>query len=397
LHFQNRKTFFVYTYILIMSKKKKSSVKPSVQPLSPKSIIVQRGRTYPIVECWINDKWKEMGEASIAIIRKMGGDKFAIGMYLLDLYCLGLKDGFYKIEAEYEKEELIKQINNDMKMMPCDATLAQNIIYGAIEYAEDLGFKPNKEFAVLQYLLEEVEELEYIEVEFGYKGKPMYIPGPHDNIGLILTTLNKSIGEGNYHFQDNDDELEAIADLDEDEYAIWENMSEDEKISYIVDYELAKELDMAELSDDSTEAEKEAFIENFLNSKAQNSEEEVDLEEIKAGLMERINNFISLKQIATAGNEEEEEEINVEGNEEDDIDYSFRGLAIDLNFYLKRFANIPAEITDQFQNMSDDERNKLVRELMNGQEKEKDLEEEDESDASAEYTAFEEVEEEEDK
>jgi hypothetical protein len=384
-----------------MSKKKKSSSKPSVQPLSPKSIIVQRGRTYPIVECWINDKWRLMGEASIAIVRKMGGDKFAIGMYLLDLYCLGLKDGFYKIEPEYEKEELIKQISNDMKMIPCDATLAQNIIYGAIEYAEDLGFKPNKEFAVLQYLLDDLEELEYIEVEFGYKGKPMYIPSPHDNVGLTLSILDKSVGEGNYYFQDNDgeDEAEAIAELDEDEYAIWKNMSEDEKISYLIDYELAKQLDMAELSDDSTDAEKEAFIENFLNSDTQNLQEEVDLEEIKEGLMERINNFISLKQIATAGNDEEDEEIATadseeeDEDEEDDTDYSFRGLAIDLNFYLKRFANIPNEITNQFQNMSEEEKTKLVRKLMDGVEKEKDLEEEEESDASAEYTAFEEVEE----
>lgn len=192
----------------------KNKKKP-VQPLlSPNKLIKERGRTYPIVECYINRNWKKEGLAQIVIIRKMGGDKFLLGSYIVDTFCLGLKDCFAKIMDEYELEKY--KAEAPFVEIECDADLAQNIIYGAIEYAEDLGFKPHTDFNVAQYVLNDVDDIEYIEIEFGKNGKPFYIQGPYDKPLHILATLDKNVGEGNYYYRD-ERYFEDYDDLDEED------------------------------------------------------------------------------------------------------------------------------------------------------------------------------------
>jgi hypothetical protein len=75
-----------------------------------------------------------------------------------------------------------------------------NIIYGGIEYAEDLGFEPHKDFKVTEFLLPPVEEVPFLPIEFGQQGRPYFYAGPHDNIPKIKAILDKSVGPGAYGF-----------------------------------------------------------------------------------------------------------------------------------------------------------------------------------------------------
>lgn len=342
-----------------MSKKKKTSGKQPVQPLSPKNIVMQRGRTYPIVECWIGKNWKEVGESSIMIIRKMGGDKYAIGVYLVDIFCLGVKDCFYLIKPDFEKEELVEQSKSADNMVLIDADLAQNIIYGAVEYAEDLGFKPHKDFAVAQYLLDDVEELEYIEVEFGRNGKPLFIAGPHDNVGLIMNTLNRTVGEGNYYFINNGEEEyeedldESVEALDDDERDIFTNMNDEEKLAYIFDYKIADLLEEKEYGYNITEEELIEFIKEFsTNPIVKTFDNEEDKRGFEEMVAERVTALTNIQREA------------LEDSEEEDDEYSFIDIAIDLHFYTKRFGDVSPEALAEFQNMSSEEKLNYINEMM---------------------------------
>ena len=82
-------------------------------------------------------------------------------------------------------------VNSGQTGIDCDPMLAQNIIYGGVEYAEDLGFEPDKDFNITQYLLDDVASLEFIDVEFGKDGKPFLITGPYDNLESIMRKLAK--------------------------------------------------------------------------------------------------------------------------------------------------------------------------------------------------------------
>lgn len=101
-------------------------------------------------------------------------------------------------------EDIVTGVNRDTVHLKTDPDLVFNIIYGGIEYAEDLGFSSHKDFKVSEYLLPDVEDVPYIDVEFGRNGRPFFITDPRDNVGKIINTLNKTVGEGNYGFARGD-------------------------------------------------------------------------------------------------------------------------------------------------------------------------------------------------
>lgn len=137
---------------------------------------------YPLEKCLINKGWNEKGMASITIIRKTPFKVWIIGGYLVDLYCLGLKDTY--VRHNIDEEKLLTFYRGDTfncEMEECSIELARQIIYGAIDYAKELGFSPHKEFRRSKKILgARVIEEETFKVNYGYKGKPFYVSGPND-------------------------------------------------------------------------------------------------------------------------------------------------------------------------------------------------------------------------
>lgn len=193
-------------------KNRKSKGKsPQQVKLSPKAYIKKVARKLP-VECKIISGWKDRGNTQVLVIRKRTNGQIIIGFYMVDSWCLGLKDTFYRHDIEpSEFEEMMASFeqqfsHGEEELIDCDPQLAFNLIYGAIEYAEDLGFAPAKDFAITEYILDDIDEIEYMDIEFGNEGKPFYASGPNDNVGRILSTLNDKVGEGNFNYMAHIDE-----------------------------------------------------------------------------------------------------------------------------------------------------------------------------------------------
>ena len=163
--------------------------------------ILSQSRKYPLHECLINSNWKKLGQARITMSRKMPNNHLVFGVYLVDLFCLGLKDTLCNVDIhqlEYESEFKAQQYF-DKSAEECDLNLAYSIIYDCIHYAKKLGFSPQKDFEVSQYLLEPEEDIELrCDIQFGCEGKPLYIRGPYDDTERIIRTLEKSVGDGNF-------------------------------------------------------------------------------------------------------------------------------------------------------------------------------------------------------
>ena len=194
-----------------MAKSKKRKAKTqTARPvkIKPENYIRKHARKLPFHECLIRADWKEVGLSPVIISRKRTNGNMVAGTYIVDLTCLGIKDTsfIYEIDA-YSYAENIKHMGKEMKVnfIKIEPLLAQNIIYGAVEFAEDCGFEPHKDFTrVTEYLLDPVESIDYIEVHFGDEnGKPSFFAGPYDDNEKIRTTLLKNVGEGNFTFTEN--------------------------------------------------------------------------------------------------------------------------------------------------------------------------------------------------
>lgn len=216
------------------NKRRKSSGGASVK-LTPKKYIQTRARKLPFYKCFINNNWEEIGMAVVVVARQQGGEKLVVGLYLMDVWCLGLKDTHYEFRMDnYEFDnEFVPHVyhSRDLDIEEIEPEFAQNLIYGAIEYAEDLGFEPHKDFNLTEYILDPVDSIEVIDIEFGKDGKPFYSSGPHDDVNRIMAILQKNVGIDNFHYAIGShvfDEDEEDYDEDEDDDFMEENYEEEE-------------------------------------------------------------------------------------------------------------------------------------------------------------------------
>lgn len=113
--------------------------------LSPENYIRQKARNLPIYECRINKDWDETGLAQINVARKHTNGNITMGMYLVDLKLLGVKDAFYRFNiSEQEYSEIIEEEERQKDIEKVSYTLIHNIIFAGIEYTDELlGIEPD--------------------------------------------------------------------------------------------------------------------------------------------------------------------------------------------------------------------------------------------------------------
>lgn len=186
-----------------MAKSKKAIVPPK---LSPENYIRKKARTLPIYECWVASEWKETSMATLVIARKHINDNITACFYMVDMGCLGVKDSGFLFNVTMNKyREFLQKFSSGIQLTLEDYALAHNIILAGVEFAEEFGFKPCKEYeSVTKFMLEiDNDEIELIEIDCGKDGKPFYVQGPFDDIARakgIIAQLEKTAGPGNYDY-----------------------------------------------------------------------------------------------------------------------------------------------------------------------------------------------------
>ena len=208
-----------------MAKKGKT-----IQLQSPENYIRTRARNLEIFECLINPDWKTLGIANVVIARKHTNGNITAAIYLVDIFCLGVKDTMYLFNvSEHEYREKLQPNEDVNPFSKIEYILAHNIIYAAIEFAGDYGFVPHKDFnSVTKYLLEEdTDDIELIDIECGQDGKPSYFQGEDDNkatVTRIIKQLERTAGKGNFNFTvDYDEFYQGLDDAGENDFDDHEN------------------------------------------------------------------------------------------------------------------------------------------------------------------------------
>ena len=189
---------------------------------------IRQARDYPFEGCWIRKDWKESGLAVIVVARRQPNGNIVFGNYLVDYYCLGLKDTFCNAEippGEFRRDYL-PRLFRDTQPVEISPALAHEIIYGAIGFAARYGFKPQRDYRDSQQVLDRPDKYPLSgAVEFGKDGRPFFISGPYDDADRIIRQLTRTAGEGNFDYMamigpPEDafmDEIDNEDDFDEDQ------------------------------------------------------------------------------------------------------------------------------------------------------------------------------------
>jgi hypothetical protein len=192
----------------------------SINDANAQQYLIEKGRDLPYVEGLINKQWKDDGIAYLVLTKKMPNGHFLVCLYVIDFLCTGLKktEYFVGLTNEEYKHVLIGFRKTFGEIEKADVIFAHNLIYGAISYAEKLGFHPQANFKYTENLL----DTDFIDegvrdIEFGHLGKPLYIEYPTDNSDMIIKTLDRTIGSGNYAcILRSDEEYDDVFDEGDD-------------------------------------------------------------------------------------------------------------------------------------------------------------------------------------
>ena len=136
-----------------------------------------------------------MGVALLA--RRLPDGRIAFASYLLDLYCLGVKDTFWRIASPAEYAEHLERMQQARTTHKASGDTLAKLVYGAVEFARSYGFPPHVDFRHASKLLEGLNPAASAEeFEYGQDGKPFYIQGPHDSPARVNQIMAR-LGGGN--------------------------------------------------------------------------------------------------------------------------------------------------------------------------------------------------------
>lgn len=153
----------------------------------------------------------DRGMGTLWFSRKLPDDRHAIVGFLLDVYCLGVKNALYKITEVGEYPDLLEQVLapapgqwESPRWERMHPSCARKLIEQAVAYAKDLGFEPQADYRVARMILGEVDASACPQsFTFGKDGKPWYIDGPNDTPAMkkrIVKQLERRCGPDGYRY-----------------------------------------------------------------------------------------------------------------------------------------------------------------------------------------------------
>jgi hypothetical protein len=191
-------------------EKKETKTRPGAN--LPRDVERAWARNSPIHECLVPDNLFKQGIGNLSFSRLMPNGRIALGMFLLDVFCLGVKDAFFSILERYEYEARIRNWPGPERLLPMTPACLRKLVEGGVVYARDLGFEPHHDYEEARQIFGDQETASCTEhFEYGHEGKPLYISGPNETparANAIVEQLRRHKGEGNFHFVMGVDEPE---------------------------------------------------------------------------------------------------------------------------------------------------------------------------------------------
>jgi hypothetical protein len=176
----------------------------------------------PVQECWLGADIFQLGIGQAVVGRTLSLGRLAVGTFLLDVQCLGIKNAFGRVMTNSEFREHLRRIKEACSIERREPAYVTKLIFDLEAWARRLGFPPHADYQIAKQALAGIRPEACTEqFAFGKDGKPLYVSGPFDRpfrVQRIIETLRRTCGEGNYHYVvavDSSEEVET-SDLVED-------------------------------------------------------------------------------------------------------------------------------------------------------------------------------------
>ncbi|MDX8443496.1 hypothetical protein [Mesorhizobium australafricanum] len=160
----------------------------------------------PIRHCLITEQIFDTGMGSLVLVRGESSHHLSMGMFLLDVFCLGIKDAVFRpIDTELLDAYLEGSEASGMPLTDIDPGEARKLLRDLATWSQSIGFSPHRDFAhVAERLFGDVSAQASDAVfRFGQDGKPVYIPGPGETASCVarrVHQLRERLGDDGFNF-----------------------------------------------------------------------------------------------------------------------------------------------------------------------------------------------------
>ncbi|MFT5083326.1 MAG: hypothetical protein ACI9Y1_001368 [Lentisphaeria bacterium] len=164
---------------------------------------------YPIHECLMPKSIAETGIGYVIVTRKTPDGSIAVSAFVVDVYCMGVKNALFKVAGEHEYENTLKprltERSGEEIFEHVHPSCARKLVEGAVHYAKELGIAPHQDYKNAKGIFGSVDAGSCAEkyVYGGNNGKPYYIRGPNESVveaKRIVSQLKMKCGDGNFEY-----------------------------------------------------------------------------------------------------------------------------------------------------------------------------------------------------
>jgi hypothetical protein len=164
----------------------------------------RRTASAPVLDCLLYGGFEENGMGRLLFSRELRSGEIATAVFLIDCYCLGIKDAFGRVMPRSQYQAVYERCYELGDPVRLDAPTARRLVEDAVAYARSLGFEPHPDYFRAAPIFGDVDPaLATRTFEFGRDGKPWFIAGPHDSptrVQRVMAQLRERCGQDGYHY-----------------------------------------------------------------------------------------------------------------------------------------------------------------------------------------------------
>lgn len=147
---------------------------------------VLRASHAPIQCCLLNKSVFDIGMGTLVLARGATPHHVAFGSFLIDVFCLGIKDVMFKSVEGDVFEMYLDTMDAGSPMVSVDPSYARKLLRDLAAWSQSIGFAPHRDFAAVERIFGDVSaDASDAIIRFGYDGKQTDNPGPNDSAPLI--------------------------------------------------------------------------------------------------------------------------------------------------------------------------------------------------------------------
>jgi hypothetical protein len=166
---------------------------------------VLRAAHAPIQHCFLTESVFDIGMGTLILARGATPHHVALSSFLIDTFCLGIKDVMFESVESEVFEMYINAADAGSPIVSVDPSYARKLLRDLAAWSQSIGFAPHRDFAAVERMFGDVSaDASDAGFRFGRDGKPVYIPGPNDTAPLIqrrIEQLQKYLGDNGFGFE----------------------------------------------------------------------------------------------------------------------------------------------------------------------------------------------------